>query len=226
MQNSTVFDERFGLEERLYCRTSARHRGNPLILDEFRTGFFLWVILPPIRVDGAWLLTESNDELFLQELAKFLPRLRRAARAKAATFLNPGVTADEVISDAYEQAWKNRHQWSGKNFVAWFLTIFDHCLADEGRRRKRNRIANPAEVERQTEEPDLHASAAFEGVIARDTITLIRRHVTEGQWEAARLVLILDYTNAEAAEILEIPEGTVKSRVHAFRQTAEGLIVR
>ena len=171
-------------------------------------------------------MTESYDELFLQELAKFLPRLRRAARAKAATFLNPGVTADDVIGDAYEQAWKNRHQWSAKNFVAWFLTIFDHCLADEGRRRKKYRMASPAEVERHTEEADLHASAAFEGVIARDSIVLIRRHVTEGQWEAARLVLVLDYTNAEAAEILEIPEGTVKSRVHAFRQTAEGLIVQ
>ncbi len=201
-------------------------RGNPLISSEIRSGFILWVTIPATLWDGILRVAKDIDEIFRQELATLLPRLRRAARGKAASYINPGDTADEMIGAACERAWKNRHQWSGKNFVAWFLTIFDHCLADEAERRNKHRMANPAETERLLNTSDPHATAAFEGVISRDSTALIRQHVTEEQWKTAYLVLVLDYTNPEAAKILEVPLGTVKSRVHAVRTVAQRLVVR
>ena len=49
----------------------------------------------------------------------------------------------------------------------------------------------------------------------------LRDAVTEPQWQVAVLVIMLEYTYREAAIALEIPNGTVMSRMHKVRLKIE-----
>lgn len=169
-----------------------------------------------------WSVADDIDEIFRRELAALLPRLRRAARAKAATYSDPDSTAEEILQDTCERAWEKRHQWSGENFVAWFLTIFDTRLAEEGKRRAKTPVFVDYQTSRTAmEQVDRNAEMAFEAIEHWDVLMTLRPHLTEGQWMAVRTIVVLDLDYAEAALILGMPVGTIKSRMHAVRRIAE-----
>ena len=57
-------------------------------------------------------------------------------------------------------------------------------------------------------------------VIDRNQLGFLRRHLSEAQWKTMMLAYMLGYTYEEVAEILEIPLGTVMSRLHTVRRIA------
>ena len=178
-------------------------------------------IVMAIDESAARIASAHDDDPFRQALAAFLPRLRRAAYSKAKYFVNPGETAEDAVQDTCLRALAKAHQWRGDNFPAWILTILDTRLFDEKKVRRRNPLAHPDEVERLAEQADLQTGGALDVIMHRSQLTLLRQHITDTHWRTVMLVSMLGYSYKEAADILEVPIGTVMSRLFKVRQVAK-----
>jgi RNA polymerase sigma factor (sigma-70 family) len=151
-------------------------------------------------------------DAFETELSGLLPRLRRFARALA----RDGADADDLVQTALERALKARAQWAaGTRLDSWMLKIMRNCWIDEMRSRSRQiKALAPEEdglaVGDPTADPEQRAAM-------RD-VDRAMAALPEQQREAIALVLVEGLAYREAAEILDIPMGTLTSRLTRGRQ--------
>src|SRR4051812_3857692 len=117
--------------------------------------------------------------------------------------------AEDATQEALERAWRDLPALRDvRTFEAWMYRLLTHACADEGRRLRRWG-ASTVTVSDELCEPDLASDVAD-----RDQLEQGLRHVTQEQ----RTILLLNFyfgmSPAEAAEVLNIPVGTAKSRLH------------
>ncbi len=149
---------------------------------------------------------------FEQRLTGLLPRLRRLSRALAAQ----GADADDLVQVTLERAWARRRQWRpGTSLEAWMFTIMRHAWIDEARARgRRERRAAPPEA------ADVVADPLAPGLELRREADAVRRAVERlplDQRLAVALVLVDGLSYAEAAQVMEVPMGTLTSRLGRAR---------
>jgi RNA polymerase sigma-70 factor (ECF subfamily) len=134
---------------------------------------------------------------------------------RLAAHLTGPADADDVTQDVYLRAWRAVPSFRGESSArTWLLAIARRTCADELRRRvRRRRLAARVEHEAAVVEnhatPDgtgLHATTALIQVLAPD-----RR-------AAFVLTQVLGCSYFEAAEICEVPVGTIRSRVARARE--------
>jgi RNA polymerase sigma-70 factor (ECF subfamily) len=150
---------------------------------------------------------------FESELLGLLPRLRRFARALA----HDAADADDLCQVALERALKARDRFEpGTRLDSWMYRIMRNCWIDEVRTNKRRSetfapeeagIAVGDDGDRQIE---MRAELAS---VERAMATL-----PDEQREAIALVLVEGLAYREAAEILDVPMGTLTSRLVRGRQ--------
>lgn len=145
---------------------------------------------------------------FQRRLIELLPRLRRLARA-----LTPqGADADDLVQIAIERGLTRRGQWlPGSRLDAWMFTIMKNAWIDEARARSR-RVSRAAPLEAAETLADPLApslEARLEGEAVRRAIA----RLPEEQRLAVALVLVEGLSYGEAAEVMEIPTGTLTSRL-------------
>jgi RNA polymerase sigma-70 factor (ECF subfamily) len=118
--------------------------------------------------------------------------------------------ADDVAQDALVRAYRFLPRYRGDSkFSTWMFSITRNCCLDELRRTKRRRsVRDRLEAQPQPARGD--PSVAIE---VRDALALLPLELREP------LVLIDMFGESyrEAARVLRVPEGTVKSRVHRAR---------
>jgi RNA polymerase sigma-70 factor (ECF subfamily) len=150
---------------------------------------------------------------FERELLTLLPRLRRFARS----LTRDAADADDLVQAALERALKARDQWQpGTRLDSWMYRIVRNGWIDEARARSRRAqtfvpeeagaaVADPAHehIERRAEMRDVGR--------AMDTLPAEQR-------EVVALVLVEGLAYKEAAQILDIPMGTLTSRLTRARQ--------
>lgn len=152
-------------------------------------------------------------QAFERELLTLLPRLRRFARALA----RDAADADDLLQVALERALKARHQWApGTRLDSWMMRIVHNCWIDEMRSRtRRGRTFVPAE-EGETVGVDMQNE-----IDARAEMHAVDRamaNLSPEQREVIALVLVEGLAYREAAELLDIPMGTLTSRLTRGRQ--------
>ena len=141
---------------------------------------------------------------FEQEIVDLLPRLRRLARA-----LTRDVTAaDDLVQIAIERALSRRDQWRpGTRLDAWVMRIMKNAWIDETRSRSRwGKVLD-------AEEAGANVSDRSGQTDEQLAIAQAMQRLPEEQRLAVALVLIDGLSYADAAEVLEIPPGTLNSRV-------------
>ena len=141
---------------------------------------------------------------FEQEIVDLLPRLRRLARA-----LTRDVTAaDDLVQIAIERALSRRDQWRpGTRLDAWVMRIMKNAWIDETRSRSRwSKVLD-------SEEAGVNVSDRSGQTDEQLAIAQAMERLPEEQRLAVALVLIDGLSYADAAEVLEIPPGTLNSRV-------------
>jgi RNA polymerase sigma-70 factor (ECF subfamily) len=111
--------------------------------------------------------------------------------------------AEDVAQESFVHAYFRLHQLrEPEKFLPWLRSIADRfCLMHI--RRRREEPVDPAEAERLT--------AASPGI--REALDAL----PEPMLDAVKLTFLLGYTNSEAAEILGVREGTIKSRLSRAR---------
>ena len=156
---------------------------------------------------------------FEEELIELLPRLRRFARG-----LTRGVNdADDLCQAAIERALKSRDQWQqGTRLDSWMYRITRNLWIDERRAAARRGVHAPIDEAAVQVEGD--GAAEVEAGALRGDVDSAMMRLPDEQREAVMLVLVEGYAYREAAEILEVPIGTVTSRLARGRETLMHLL--
>ena len=152
-------------------------------------------------------------QAFERELLTLLPRLRRFARALA----RDAADADDLTQAALERALKARGQWApGTRLDAWMMKIVRNCWIDEMRSRARRARTFVPEEEGTAVGSDAHREIEIRAEM--HDVDRAMNSLPAEQREAIALVLIEGLAYREAAELLEIPMGTLTSRLTRGRQ--------
>ncbi len=131
---------------------------------------------------------------------------------------------DTAVQDTFLAAWKGAARYAGRGEVgAWLWGIAIRKLIDQLRRKPRVPVAPYVAVDSVaaavTFEEDLLGSGAF-GAVGHALARL------EPDLQAVMLATVIDgLTTKEAARLLGVPQGTVKTRLMRARaQLREGLL--
>lgn len=152
-------------------------------------------------------------QAFERELLTLLPRLRRFARSLA----RDAADADDLTQVALERALKARDQWQpGTRLDAWMMRIMRNCWIDEV--RSRTRRAQTFAPEEAGAAVGVAANEDIERAAEMQDVDRAMNLLPPDQREAIALVLVEGLAYKEAAEVLDIPIGTLTSRLTRGRQ--------
>jgi RNA polymerase sigma-70 factor (ECF subfamily) len=139
-----------------------------------------------------------------------IPHLRRYARA----LLKDRASAEDLVQDALERAWSRFHLWrEGSNLRTWLFTIMHNLHANLARNASRRPASAPID-----DDFTLPVRAAQEDQMEVTAIELALARLPEEQRQVVLLVGLEEIRYQEAAATLDIPVGTVMSRLHRGRE--------
>ncbi|WP_343525875.1 sigma-70 family RNA polymerase sigma factor [Sphingomonas sp.] len=148
---------------------------------------------------------------FENELLLLLPRLRRFARS----LTHDAADADDLAQITIEKALMARGSWqAGTRLDSWMYRIMRNAWIDTARSRTRAAqtfIAEDAGL-------GVGAPGGAEARVALNEVEAAMRTLPDEQREAVALVLVEGLAYKEAADILDIPMGTLTSRLVRGRQ--------
>jgi RNA polymerase sigma factor (sigma-70 family) len=150
------------------------------------------------------------------DIAALLPRLRRFARS--ITFHRED--ADDVVQIAVERALTRSAQWEpGTRLDSWMFRIVKNAWIDEVRTRARRDQLFAPEAEGEHVGDD-----RAEAQQQRMAIEQALRRLSEEHRMVIGLVLVDGMAYKEAAEVLDIPMGTLTSRLARAREALQALL--
>ena len=160
--------------------------------------------------------TSETSQSIHEQIVTLLPRLRRFARNLTR---NPH-DADDVVQIAVERALMRLDQWrSDARLDSWMFKIVRNAWIDELRSRgRRDKVFVGAEAG----ENNGTDSMARETELLSVQAAMAR--LPEDQREAVSLVLVEGLPYREAAEVLDIPVGTLTSRLARGREALQALL--
>ena len=156
---------------------------------------------------------ERPLDAFERDLLELLPRLRRFARSLA----RDAADSDDLVQAALERALKARDQWQqGTRLDSWMYRIVRNSWIDEARARgRRAQTFLPEEAGAAVADP---GGEAIERRAELRDVGRAMEGLPPEQREVIALVLVEGLAYREAAEILDIPIGTLTSRLTRGRQ--------
>lgn len=159
------------------------------------------------------LMGKRLDEGIERQLIALLPRLRRFARGLTGTVED----ADDLVQTACERAVERIDQWRpGTRLDSWMYRIVQNAFIDFRRAEasRRNRLDAMA-VDIQ---PSSDGEAAAEARVTLDRVREFLGELHDDQVSVVLLVCVEGFSYRETADILEIPTGTVMSRLARARR--------
>jgi RNA polymerase sigma-70 factor, ECF subfamily len=168
--------------------------------------------------------TLARDRVrFEEEALELADQVYRVARR----FVPTREEAEDLVQETYARAFRSWQSYTpGTNLRAWLLRILTNLNVDRGRRLQRRPDETPLE------ETDYYlanrmAESAGEQVLdqervverlSQDSIVTALSSLPDDFRDVVVLVDIGDFSYADAAQILDVPIGTVMSRLHRGRR--------
>ncbi len=142
-------------------------------------------------------------------IVEHIPRLRRYARA----LVGDRYAADDLVQDTLERAWNKFYLWRpGSDLRAWLFAIMHNVFVNQARRRRH-------EVEQLMEEvPAVAVRATQSEQLELQDVDRALRALPSEQREVVLLVVVEQLTYSEVSRALDIPIGTVMSRLSRARE--------
>ena len=179
---------------------------------------------PEPSTEATRIAREARDRVrFEEEALGLADQVYRVARR----FVGSREEAEDLVQETYARAFRSWQSFTpGTNMRAWLLRILTNLNLDRGRRIQRTPDLQPLE------ESDYYlanklASAGGEEILEQDQVVarLSQNSVVDALSDippqfrdVVVLVDIGDFSYADAAQILDIPIGTVMSRLHRGRR--------
>jgi RNA polymerase sigma-70 factor (ECF subfamily) len=181
----------------------------------------------PSTAEARKLAQEARDRVRFEEEALGLSdQVYRVARR----LVGSREEAEDLVQQTYERAFRSWRQYTpGTNLRAWLLRILTNLNIDRGRRQQRSPkttsidgneagdyfLYNKLESQVPEENPD--EERVLER-LSQDSIVEALADVPHDFRDVIVLVDIGEFSYADAAQILDIPIGTVMSRLHRGRR--------
>ena len=160
---------------------------------------------------------------FEEEALELSDQVYRVARRLASS----REEAEDLVQDTYARAFRSWRQYQpGTNLRAWLLRILTNLNIDKGRRSQRAPDMQPMEegdyflynkLEAAVPEENPDEERVIER-LSQDTVVDALADVPHDFRDVVVLVDIGEFSYADAAQILDIPVGTVMSRLHRGRR--------
>lgn len=143
-------------------------------------------------------------------IAREIPRLRRYALA----LTRDPVAADDLVQDTLERAIRKRHLWKRHGTIrGWMYQISYRTFLNQSTRRRRRAL----EVDIDDAPEPIAPGSPEAGLVRRDIVDALCDLPTE-QRAAIALTAIEGLSYDEAAAALDIPLGTLRSRLSRGRE--------
>ena len=170
------------------------------------------------------IATEARDRVrFEEEALALADQVYRVARR----FVTTREEAEDLVQDTYARAFRSWQSYTpGTNLRAWLLRILTNLNVDRGRRLQRRPDETPLEehdyyLANRVAETGGEQALAQDRVVERlsqDSIVTALSSLPDDFRDVVVLVDIGDFSYADAAQILDVPIGTVMSRLHRGRR--------
>jgi RNA polymerase sigma factor (sigma-70 family) len=172
-----------------------------------------------VDLDALAAAAAGGDERAMERL---LEAIRPACLARCARLLPSPLDAEEAAQDALLAVARHLASWEGRSkFTTWLYRVTSNAALDTYRRLKRRASVLGVDL-------DLHAAVDRTSVLAGTRVDFLDAleeiDPRFGEPVVLRDVCGLDY--AEIAEALDVPVGTVKSRIHEGRKSLQFLMGR
>ena len=176
----------------------------------------------PTAAETRRIAEEARDRVrFEEEALELSDQVYRVARRLAGS----REEAEDLVQDTYARAFRAWHQYQpGTNLRAWLLRILTNLNIDRGRREQRSPSTQPLEegdyflYNRLEADGGADDEARIVERLSQDEIVQALSEVPHDFRDVIVLVDIGDFTYQDAAQILDIPIGTVMSRLHRGRR--------
>jgi RNA polymerase sigma-70 factor (ECF subfamily) len=168
------------------------------------------------------LAEEARDRVrFEEEALELADQMYRVARR----LVGSREEAEDLVQDAYARAFRSWRSFRpGTNLRAWLFRILTNLNIDRGRREQRTPDMQPIEESDYYLYNRLEENGAGGDVdevverLSQDSIVQALSAVPHDFRDVIVLVDIGDFSYQDAAQILDIPIGTVMSRLHRGRR--------
>jgi len=174
------------------------------------------------------LAADARDRVrFEEEALDLSDQVYRVARRLVST----REEAEDLMQEAYARAFRSWRSYTpGTNLRAWLLRILTNLNIDRARRRQRAPSEQPLEegdyfLYNKLEQASRDHNVDEERVLERrsqDDVVSALAAVPYDFRDAIVLVDVGDFAYADAAQVLDIPIGTVMSRLHRVRRILKG----
>ena len=169
------------------------------------------------------LAAEARDRVrFEEEALALADQVYRVARR----LVSSREEAEDLVQDTYARAFRSWQSYTpGTNLRAWLLLILTNLNIDRGRRIQRGPDMQPLEagdyylVDRLEENGGpISEEERVDQRLSQDNIVSALSNVPHDFRDVIVLVDLGDFSYQDAAQILDIPIGTVMSRLHRGRR--------
>lgn len=138
-------------------------------------------------------------------------------------FLGSRIDAEDVVQETFLRVFKNKHLYRDvAKFSTWIYTIAGNLAKTELRRRKRRRVFSLSQMGYENKDYDVPDTVFTPDRMVDDKMkgSEIRKEIDDLPVKFKEVVVLRDiheFSYEEISHILNIPIGTVKSRVNRGR---------
>jgi RNA polymerase sigma-70 factor (ECF subfamily) len=167
-------------------------------------------------IGETYMKTNEDAQAILESFEDVaMPHMNDLFRA-ASSMLGSRTEAEDIVQETYLQAWKSFHRFTpGTNCRAWLFKILFHVVQHHRRKWFKFKIV-------KEEEENLEATLVYEPPVPQDLrdedVLAAFRKIPQAYREVVLLSDVYDFTYKEIHETLDIPIGTVMSRLSRGRQ--------
>ena len=170
------------------------------------------------------LATDARDRIrFEEEALQLSDQVYQVARRLAGS----REEAEDLVQETYARAFRAWRSFEpGTNLRAWLFRILTNLNIDRGRRIQRSPDMQPLEendyflynkLEESTADQNVDERRVVERLSQNDAVSALA-DLPHDFRDVVLLVDLADFTYSDAAQILDIPIGTVMSRLHRGRR--------
>ena len=168
----------------------------------------------PDRPEHGAAGASTAPDSFEAEVLALLPSLRRYSRS----LTRSDADGEDLLQDCVEKVLTRRSQWRGLNLRGWVLTIMTN-LYRNGLRQQRGR--NYVDID---DDDHLPAAESDNDPLERSRLEIALNSLGEEYRAVLMLVVVEGYSYRDVADMLDIPIGTVMSRLSRARRKMTSLL--